>query len=214
MGLTILIICGLVISISYVLLLIFKQKINKNYQHIMNLSISLVGTFIGVFLALYLNNASVEKQNKKRLESLYDAAINDFQNIYLDIDTKLKSEIWLRKAGLKTALPQPPDPVIIQSIIGDATLHRYFSPTFRNNVFTFIRNLRSLINSYASNGTIGHNISVLTVLRDEIKFQMDFIKYEKKYLKKEIKSDEIEAIFKKLLIDTHDTHHGVSPQQK
>lgn len=192
---------------SYLALYILKRKTIIQTPKLLDLSITLVGTFTGVFLALHISQWQSNQQDKVHLASLYDAAIKDLENVNIDVTFRLQMSESLAQLDPNSSadrtsyygLNRPPKPVIPGKIIQYTDLHRFFSPTMKNNLFSLVRSIDNIGFPFAESSNKETNKLVLSMLAKEVQFQVNLFKIEKKYLAGKINEREVEVRFKELI---------------
>jgi hypothetical protein len=91
------------------------KKIRKKYPDLLNFSITIFATFLGVYLAIYYNNKGIEYQEKQTTLKLLNAASNELNLI--NIDTQLRIEKISEAENIKYTLSNHtiPYPTILQN---------------------------------------------------------------------------------------------------
>lgn len=208
MSMSILLITVALILVSYAALSMIRPRRIEGLGKTVDLSITLVGTFAGVFIALSIAQWQRVHEEKRQLESYYSAAITDSKNISSDLTFRLQMA-----GALKDAVPgatpdqtsyfglsAPHQPVILPQLLDAVELHRYFSPTLKNNLFSLVRSYDNITAAFRAGSNIATNEGVLRMMLKEVKFETALIETELKYLRGEINAEAVESAFQKLMV--------------
>ncbi len=203
-------------ALAYVVLILLRKRLSKDgrYSHIVSLSITLVGTFIGVSMALVLYDIKRERDERIRLDCLYEAAIAEGEAYSSDVawailahkvvsmEEKYRtSTLVKRKVTIKApARISAPAPMVLETIGREAVLYRYMSPVFRMNVMRLVRMAKAYTHSLEIDpvSPAPEVWPSLQLMQATIDLQTKFLQEERKYLQGERSAEDMARLFDEL----------------
>ncbi len=76
----------LIITVGLISYLKLFSKFRKNHSDFYNYSITVVAVFLGVFVAIYLNNQSIVSTERTKVEKLLKASVEELNSIIMEIE--------------------------------------------------------------------------------------------------------------------------------
>jgi hypothetical protein len=121
---------GCLIKISFDYVKLFRE--NKVNPDAISLYITLVGTFLGVLVAIIVTHWYDSLKKRMLLSQYYFAAINEIGDIAQDI----YQEYQFAAAGMEAVVEcKKRVPMIMETIVSDASFHEFFSEEMKKNIF-------------------------------------------------------------------------------
>ena len=173
-----------------------SQK-NYNSNHI-SLSITIIGTLLGVLFALYANDIYQYFSNRSRLSNLYLVAEKELE------DKTLELKQLIQFASSRNGLPieEIDLPKTINNIYNDVTFHQFFSPTMRNHMYggSYISSFKSIllvVEMSRKDKKIDEFIKFTSIIHSQLDLHRRFIIVERQYLLGLISASQISKLWLK-----------------
>jgi hypothetical protein len=218
-------------SIGLIIITIFLtfwsklEKFRKKYTELYNFGLTLVATFIGVFLAIYLTNFSEEKKEKNNVIKLLDATVLDLNNNI----NKAKTTYAIAKFGADSVYSSRKHiennplqlPRLFQSIVNNEVVLRHLSKQGIQYYHMCADNIVSLQTSINEGKAIEDSIllSTVQVYVKQMEFAKKIIALEEGIMEGDISDKYIDEHYSQLTFDLigigpHDIETAIEEQKE
>lgn len=203
------------VLVVFVLLFALRKKERPEYKHMLSLCVTLIGTSVGVCLALFMNSQYAEQQNRHRLSNMYDAAIEDliwvskFVQIQAGLLDSVDSTGYNRIMNWDSYIQVSKlrKPVLYTVIVSDPSFYSSFSPHFIAEVFGFLIKCDNYVATHDRLHTEADVRFNFTNYTREIDYQIERLKLEKSFLRGDLQADRLSdsaRVLHSLIVDIGD----------
>ena len=200
----------LIVSFGLISFLKLFSKFRKKHADFYNYSITVVGVFLGVFIAIHINNISVIKTERNKVEKLLQSSVEELSSIIMEVEV-VQSHIYSESKNIKMFLSNNsmPFPRTFPRLLNNEYILKHiYGSTYR----VLNTNLRSLEKYYTSISNVREIMSfqdsklyqLLDEYRQELECAKAIITIESEYIGNNNNRKKFDKLIDEILISRED----------